>query len=256
MPCVASANAGIGFFFPAAIGLIVAFIPVVIVEGAILSWRLRLGAGRGQWVSFVANLFSTVVGVVLGLAFDLALGALTGSMGGAGQIGFLVSFFLMFWISWWLETLSAKRSLPGAAPGTVKRATFLANLVSYLALGAAVLFLPLELEPGFERSRMTEAINAMGVEKTVLSEAFQDTGRFPPPRTQQAPVKGLRRLSIDANGRITSEIASKRSELDGKTLVYEPVIQGKQLEWRCYVPQAPLKYFPALCRYRDAKDPR
>ena len=35
--------------------------------------------------------------------------------------------------------------------------------------------------------------------------------------------------------------------------VYEPVVRDRQIiEWRCYVPEAPLKYFPTACRFRSA----
>lgn len=256
-PCVAHANAGVGFLMPAAFVLVLALVPVVVVEGAILSWRLRLGFGRGQWVSLVANVFSTIAGGVLGIAFDFALASLSGSSGGAGLGGFLVSLFFMFWVSWWLETFSVKRRVADSPAGTVRRATLLANVVTYLLLGVALYFSPLEVEPGLDRSRMTEAVNRMGVEKLAVEERFLADGRFPPPRVVEATGPNLRRLEIEATGRIAAQIASPRAELHGKRIFLEPLVrEGKVVEWRCYAPDAPFKHLPPTCRYRTAAEAR
>jgi len=66
-PAVAQANSGIGLFMPAAMANVVALIPVVILEGLIL-WRLlRVTAKRGFYLSLIANLASTLVGLAIGL---------------------------------------------------------------------------------------------------------------------------------------------------------------------------------------------
>ena len=183
LPLAAHANSGIGFFIPASMMLVVALLPVIPLEGLILGWRLRVPLRRAMWISFCANLVSTFVGAAIGIALDLAIGGLTGSLGAGGREGLVVSLVLMFGITVWLENRTARQMQPDAAP-RILGGVVAANLVSYALLVAAAIFF-VDSDPGLDRSRVTEVINVMGVEKTGQAEALMSTGRFRPvTRTQ------------------------------------------------------------------------
>ena len=255
VPLVAHANAGIGFFMPASISLVLAMIPVIVIEGVVLARGLAVGAGRGQWLSLCANLVSTIAGGIIGFALDLAIGSVTGSLGSAGKTGVLFSLAMMFWISWVIEALAVRRMTPAATAGRVWRATLIANLITY-ALLAAFVAARVAHDGTPVRSQMTEVVNAAGVARTEAAEHYQTHGRWPA-TVQSFQRKHVRSVRIDEAGRIVAVIRHETNEeVDGKTLVYEPVLKGGAIaEWRCYVPEAPLKYFPATCRFRNAKDP-
>lgn len=249
----AHANAGIGFFTPASIVLVVAVIPVILIEAPVLWWRLRIGARRALYVSMCANLVSTLLGAVIGFALDMAVGLATGMMGASGREGVLIALVLMFGISCWLENLVVRRMQPDLPRPAVLGAVLIANLVTYLLL-AGVAAATLSPDPMLVRARMTEVVNVAGVAKTDAAEHFHAQGRFRASR-QEAPTKYVRRVTTEESGRIVAEIASPdKEELDGKTLVLEPEVrEGRIIAWRCYVPEAPLKFFPASCRYRTAR---
>jgi hypothetical protein len=142
-----------------------------------------------------------------------------------------------------------------SATGPVARATLLANAVTYLMLGVGVAFLVPE-DPTLHRARMTEVINAATVARMEASEHFQAHGRFRAGRIDN-PTRYTRRVVTEESGRVVAEINNPGHELDGKTVVYEPVLKDGRIEdWRCRVPEAPLKYFPAACRFRDAGQAR
>jgi hypothetical protein len=255
-PLLAHANTGIGYLLPGAISLVFALLPVVLAEGFVL-WRLLgVGFGRGQWMSLVANLASTLAGALIALGVDLALGTATGSAGPPpGRVTFLVSLALLFPISWWIEARVARSMAQAVEARRVSRAALVANAISYVMLAVAIVaWVPEDATP--VRWQMTEVINAAGVVKTEVAEHYQVHGRFKA-QTIEAPTKLTRRITVDERGRIVAQIAMpSRPEVDGKAFVYEPVTAGAGgplLEWRCYSPDAPLKYFPAHCRARDGK---
>ena len=254
-PALAHANAGIGFFTPAAMSLVLALIPVVIVEWVILRWRLSVGTGRAFRLALVANLASTLLGAVIGVALDLLLMAGTGMSGVSGPIGFTVSLVLMFGISWWIERRTVASMSPAIPRPLVGRAVLVANLASYAMLVPAVFMLVPQETSFTDRSRMTEVLNAMSVEKRDVAEHHAKTGTFPPARTLEKPTTNTLRIVRTDDGKVTGFIASRRKELDGKAIVYEPEVRGRDIvAWRCYVPEAPLKYFPAACRSANAAD--
>jgi hypothetical protein len=232
--------------------LVLGIIPVILVEAPVLGWRLKVSARRALWLSFSANVVSTLLGVVLGLAFDLAIGATTGMSGGAGPAGFVVALVLMFGITLWIESGVLKRMQPPTP--ALFQATLLANTISYVLLAAfAVVFVP--PDPTLNRSRMTEVMAVLGVAKLEATEDFNATGRFRA-SAREAPSRHTRRVRTEESGRIVAEIALPGTqELDGKLVVYEPEVKdGKLLAWRCHVPEAPLKHFPAMCRFRSAAE--
>lgn len=254
VPGAALGNAGIGFFSPGSMLLVLGIIPVIALEAAVLGWWLRPGVKRAFVLSAGANVVSTLAGGVLGFVLDMVLAGATGSMGSAGREGYLVGLALMFAISWGIENLTVRAMLPESARPRAFTATLVANAVSYAGLAAcAFALLPPDSMPA--RARMTEVINAAGIVKTEAAEHYEAHGRFKA-LIQEAPTRHTRRVSVEESGRVTAVIAYPAvKELDGKAFVFEPVIRdGKLVEWRCYVPEAPLRYFPAMCRYRTAQE--
>ena len=228
----------------------IAIIPVVGIEAVVLWRRLRLGFGRALWVAFVANLVSTVAGALVALALDFTLVAATSSSGFSGPAGFIVSLCLLFGITVAIEIPCVRAMVDAERKPRAKGATVLANVASYALLAVAAMFVP--PEPSLARSEVTEAINAAGVVRAEAAEQYQASRAFTPRVVTPAGSKRVRRVTIDAQGVVTAELAfPQRAELDGKTIVYRPVIRdGRVADWECHVPQAPLKYFPAACRQR------
>jgi hypothetical protein len=252
---MAQANAGIGFFAPAAIVLVFAIVPVVLVEGAVLRWKLPVGTGRAFVLALAANVASTILGAVIAVALDLGLGTATGSSGLGGPIGFTLSLALMFGISWWVEKRTVVAMSPAIPVAQASRAVLLGNAVTYAMLVVAVFVLVPGDEPYIDRSRMTEIINVVRVERLEVMEHHAKTGSFPPPRTIERPTANTLRLVREADGRISGFVSSRRAELDGKAVVYEPVVSGRDIVgWKCYAPELPLKVLPGSCRFRNAAE--
>ena len=254
-PAVAHANAGIGFFTPASISLLAALVPVILIEGFVLRWRLPVPMGRSFKLSAVANLASTLLGAVLGVAFDILLSGATGVSGLSGPIGFVISLALMFGITVWIEKRTVARMSPAIPAPLVGRAVLVANAITYALLSVAVFLLVAPEASYSDRSRVTEVINVMIVERAEVLEHYRKTGNFPPARTVEAPTKNTRRLVREADGRILGFIASSRPEIDGRAIVYEPVMGGSQIVgWKCYTPGLPTNIMPAACRFRSAAE--
>lgn len=103
-------------------------------------------------------------------------------------------------------------------------------------------------ETNVSRSRVTEAVNALGVVKTQVAEAFDKDG-FPEPRTEKPNTPTLSRIEVLREGRILGVLSFPNvSDLDGKRITYEPVLEkGKITEWVCRS-DAPERYLPGACR--------
>ena len=252
---MAHANAGIGFFTPAAMSILLALVPVILIEGVILRWKLPVATGRAFVLALAANVASAVLGVVLGFGLDLLVGSATGSSGLWGPMGFTISLALMFAFSWWVEKRTVVAMSPAVPVGQASRAVLLANAVTYALLVVAVFVLVPGEEPYLDRSRLTEVLNAMSVEKREVKDHHAQAGTFPPARTVEKPTANSRRITREADGRIVGLIASKKAELDGRALVFEPVVRGRDIVgWKCFSPDAPLKVLPAGCRFRSAAE--
>jgi hypothetical protein len=161
----------------------------------------------------------------------------------------LAAMVPMFFITWWIERKVVVRMQPDARP-LAKRATLVANAISYLALAVAVVVLWPE-DSTLVRSKLTEVLNTMGVAKLEVSEEFEKRGRFP--ATLPAPrSKFLRSLTIEPSGRLVAVVSMPdRKEVDGKRIVMEPRLDGRRIaEWKCYTPDLEFKYLPTSCRAR------
>lgn len=251
MPFAAHANTGVGFLILTIPVMVVGLVPVILIEAPVLSRVLKVKFLRGLWLSFLANLASTILGAIIGVAIDIPFILALGT-------GFPPVFWValaalvpMFFITWWIERRVVGRMQPPDTTLLVKRATLVANAISYAALAVAVvLFYP--DDPLDTRSRLTEVIAAMTATKTYSSEEFEKYGYF---RTDPPPAgvsKYVRSLDRERSGRIVAVISMpSRAEIDGKRIVMEPRLEGgKIVEWKCYTPDLDFKYLPAACRQR------
>ena len=255
LPSLAQANTGIGLgpFLPISMSLVPALVVVIPLEAAILRLILPVRFARLLWLAFLANILSTVVGAVLGFTLDFAFAMQLGLS--LGIAAFVVGLLAMYAMTAWIELAVVRRKLAESPPRAVLRAILVANAVTYLLLVAWAYFVFVANDPMVHRSRMTEVVNVAQVAKTEAAEHFLANGRFRATR-QEKPTVHTRRATTSEAGRITVEIDYPRlAELNGKSLVLEPELrEGKLAAWHCYVPDAPLKYFPASCRYRSAAE--
>src|SRR5258708_10856811 len=139
-PGLVHANTGIGLlsmWIPVAI---VAFVPAVLIEGPILARLLKVTLPRGFMLSAVANAVSTIAGGLIALAGDFALHSFIGSAPMSRGPG-LVSLAPMFFVTWWLEHLVVKGMMPAEGKALSRRATFAANVVTYVLMAIAAWFL-------------------------------------------------------------------------------------------------------------------
>jgi len=253
LPVAAHANSGVGYLLISIPILVVTLPAAILIEAPILAHWLKVPFRRALWISFAANLFSTLLGALIAIAFDLALtlGQSSGLPGVA--LSALIALVPMFFITLWLERMAVRRLQPQAEAPAVKRGSLVANLVTYALLAVVVaVALPWE-DPLLIRSQLTEVVLIMGMEKTEVAEAFDATGRFPTQLETIPRSKYLRSMRLEDNGRIVAVLAMPgRADVDGKTLAMQPRVEGRRIvEWRCYTPDLPLRVLPANCRQRQ-----
>jgi len=243
----ALANTGVGLMMHATPVMVVALVPAILIEAPILARFLKVSLRRGLWLSFVANLVSTFLGTVI--AFVASLVIPIGSMDVSREMT-LVSLLPMLFVSWWLEAMMVRNLEPPERAPSVRKATGVANAVTYalMAVGAAIL-VPAG-DTVFSRWKLTEPINEMMVARTEVAEHFQRQREFPPPRTFPAKGKYVRSITLEAGGRVVLTLSFPGSpEADGKRIVHEPRVAGGEIvEWRCHSPDMAAKYLPAACR--------
>lgn len=244
-PGVAQANAGIGLLSPGALVAIPALVPAIFVEAGVLARMLGLRYPRALWISFVANVFSTVIGAVIAIGFDVALG---GGGPAPGRGLFLVSLVPMFFLSWWLELWSVRRRLPGDVVPRAPRATFAANLLTYALMAVAISFM--DFPDPLLRSRVLEGMGQMNVAKMDVAEHFEKQGAFPAPGPIAAKARTVRSLSRGREGRIELVFELPESpEGNGRRLILQPRVEGGRIvEWVCYSPDMAFRYLPPACR--------
>lgn len=246
----AHANTGIGLlvmWIPAAIA---ALIPAILVEAAIFTRLLAQKLDRALWISTVANVASTLAGAVIAILVDIALFWSTGSSGAEwGRAPLLIALVPMFFVTWWLETKVVRRMQPAESKALARRASLVANLVTYAGMAIGVFLLVAPAGGSVNRVHISEVLAAMGVAKADIAEQFQANKTWPAPRNYE-PGRYARSLSADANGRIVVVLSFPGSpDGDGKHIVYEPRVEkGIIVEWRCSSPDLAPKYLPAACR--------
>jgi hypothetical protein len=129
-----------------------------------------------------------------------------------------------------------------------RKAMAIASAAAAVAVAGAAAWFLWPTPANLSRSRVTEAINALGVVKTQVSEAFDKDG-FPAPRTEKSSTPTLSRVEVLKEGRILGILSIPEvAELDGKRITYEPVVEkGHITGWVC-ASDAPERYLPAACR--------
>lgn len=164
-PAQAQANAGVPMVFLTLPGMVLALVPVVLVEMRVIIKGLGLAPRVAFKVAAWSNVLTTFVGVPLTWAILLVLEGVTGGDRAYGintplkkllavtwQAPWLIPYeadhnlywmvpAAMMWLlvptffmSWWLEYLAAARMLPGTDRPRLKSVMFRANLVSYALL--------------------------------------------------------------------------------------------------------------------------
>jgi len=149
-------------------GMLIALIPIIGIESWVLARTLSLSAGLALKTASLMNVLSTVFGIPVAWLILVVVQMITGGGYAYGidtplqkflavtwqapwlipykselswmvPVATLVLFIPFFFASWFIEYKVAKQMLEDVPLGAVKRATFIANLITYTLLGVAVL---------------------------------------------------------------------------------------------------------------------
>jgi hypothetical protein len=258
VPGVAWANAGIGYLLPAAPALLLALLPVILIEAPVFAGILRLSFQAGLKLATSVNLRSTLLGFLFALVVDFGLIALgSGWMGPVPGRGPLLGALIpMFLFTLWIEDRAAARKHPELPRRRVALATLAANILSYVALAAVVIVTPIFRfydQMGY-RDNVYFASRAADRWTEAVAKHWRDHKRFPE-RTEDLGLpalqerRGVGAIRLEPVGRIVLHLKFPADpELDGKRLIYEPRIVGESLEWKCNAPDLAPRYAPSSCR--------
>ena len=171
-PLYSYANAGLPMIFITFPYMLLAFIPIFLIEGVVYKKRLNMSYGSSFSVSFLANLLSTLIGFPLAWLLSLVVEILLSlsQQGATGTVSkvlltvlgpawlappietadqwyvSLSAFFGLipaYFISVWMELFVARRCFDEVDIKEVKKAVRAANLLTYGILGAVCLILAL-----------------------------------------------------------------------------------------------------------------
>jgi type IV pilus assembly protein PilA len=145
------------------------------------------------------------------------------------------------------------------------------TLIELMIVVAIIAILAAIAVPAYQnyiiRSKVSEAVSAIDMARTAVSETFQTTGTVPstnasaglPSTAASVSSKYLSNLQITGAGVITATVAgTNATDADGKTVIYTPY-QGNgttalatgysgPIVWVCKGGTVPAKYLPASCR--------
>jgi len=254
------ANAGIGFLLPAAPALLLALLPVILIEAPVFAGILRLPFRAGLKLATSVNVRSTWLGFLFALVADIGLMALSGGSAGPvpGRGPLLGALVPMFFFTLWIEDRAAARKHPELPRQRVALATLAANLLSYAALAAIILHTPVFRvydQMGYGE-HVYFASRAADRWREAVEKHWQTHKRFPERAeelglTPQQERRGAGTITLEPAGRIVLQLKFPADpELDGKRLIYEPRITGNALEWKCRAPDLFPRYAPYDCRER------
>lgn len=163
----AFANVALPFVFVTVPGMVLALLPVVIVEAYVIKKQLHVPYESARSVSISANLCTTFLGVpltwVVAVIAEIICGYYVGCFSHSSPIGKVLGFMVLgsvilldptkgnddflfvalqsawilvpcFFASWWIEYLVAAKKLKDIPKKQVKTAIMWANLYSYGAL--------------------------------------------------------------------------------------------------------------------------
>lgn len=146
------------------------------------------------------------------------------------------------------------------------------TLIELMIVVAIIAILAAIAVPAYQnyiiRSKVSEAISAIDMARTAVSETFQTTGVVPGknisaglPGTQASVAsKYVSNLQVGTNGVITANVQGTNSDADTKTVIYVPyqgdgttqLTSGQNysgpIVWKCQGGTVPSKYLPAICR--------
>lgn len=146
------------------------------------------------------------------------------------------------------------------------------TLIELMIVVAIIAILAAIAVPAYQnyiiRSKVSEAISAIDMARTAVSETFQTTGVVPgqnvsaglPSSAASVSSKYVSNLQVGTNGVITANVTGTNSDADGKTVIYVPyqgngttqLASGQNysgpIVWKCQGGNVPTKYLPAICR--------
>jgi hypothetical protein len=244
--CDAHANVGIGLLALSVPTLVVALLPAILVEAPILARYLRVPFKRALWLSFAANVFSTLVGGIIAIASSFVIPFWTDT----SREAVLASLVPMLFISWWLENIVVRRMQPPESKALSRRATGIANAISYagMAVGVAILVTP--LSQTFNRYRLGDALAEMSAARAQVAEHYKLHKSWPAPKAFVVTLPTVRTLNLEPAGKLVMVLSYPASvAADGKHIVYEPrVVDGDIVGWRCSSPDMKPQHLPPVCR--------
>jgi len=139
LPGHALANTGVPVLFQTVTGLVLALIPIVIVETLVVRNQVRISRIDAAWSVTVANITSTLAGVGLALLILVAeVPMLSDNVYGetASNLWSLALFVPLFFLSVAIELPVVRKMNKSVDRQTLKRAIIFANAGSYLMMSA------------------------------------------------------------------------------------------------------------------------
>jgi type IV pilus assembly protein PilA len=144
------------------------------------------------------------------------------------------------------------------------------TLIELMIVVAIIAILAAIAVPAYQnyiiRSKVTEAMSAIDMARTAVSETFQTTGVIPTsnasaglPPAASVTSQYLTSLTVGTGGSITALVKGTNSDADGKDVIFTPyqsdgttgLTQGYSgpVTWKCLpTSSVPVKYLPATCR--------
>ena len=146
LPRIAFADMILPIVVLAVPGMLILFIPITLLEGYVLKARLAVGFGRALWVSAVANLASTLVGLPLAHVALVGFSPVHAFVGDGSAITSLSVMLVPFFLgSLLVEYFVVRWMLRDADRRAVLIALLIGNVLSYLLVAGSLLALKLSI---------------------------------------------------------------------------------------------------------------
>jgi len=142
----AQANAMIPVIVGSRVAMVVALIPVVLIEGFILA-RYGLGIGQSLWATFLANTASTIAGIPVAIALEVCFCDTLYSEDDSKFSDWTVNevafscFVLFFAMSYGIESWVARSVVENIGQRSINQAVFYGNLTTYSIILIAIIAL-------------------------------------------------------------------------------------------------------------------
>jgi len=172
VPSIANADTGVPIIFVTLPAMVIALVPIVIIEAYVMARHLKLSFKRILKAAIWGNILSTIAGIPIAWGILVAIEIFTGGdlnspirkflavtlqapwpipyesylywMISAAKLVLLVPFFF---VSWWIENKVEKRILKDVQRAQLNIAVRNANLASYGLLAMIVLILLIAAKP-------------------------------------------------------------------------------------------------------------